>query len=73
MDVERSELEVFSHADLGWLSKIRLMAIELHDAKCHAAYQEALSRIPHRTRAAGEVTMTEFLTPALAPAVRKAA
>ncbi len=63
MDIERSELEVFTHGDLQWLSQTRMLAIELHDAECRAAYRQALANIPHRSRDRGEVTVAEFLTP----------
>jgi FkbM family methyltransferase len=63
MDIERSELEVFSHGDLQWLPRTRVLAIELHDAQCRDAYRQALANIPHRSRERGEVTVTEFVTP----------
>jgi len=61
MDIERSELEVFEHGDLAWLHQTRLLAIELHDRECRAAYLRAVANIPHRERNLGEVTVAEFL------------
>jgi len=61
VDIERSELEVFDHGDLAWLRQTRLLAIELHDPACQAAYRRAVANIPHRERENGEVTVAEFL------------
>jgi len=67
MDIERSELEIFTHDDLQWLPRTRVLAIELHDAECRHAYRQALANIPHRSRDRGEVTVAEFSpSPAIA-------
>jgi FkbM family methyltransferase len=61
MDIERSELEIFEHDDLAWLRQTRLLAIELHDRECRAAFRRAVANIPHQQRDRGEVTTAEFL------------
>jgi FkbM family methyltransferase len=63
MDIERSELEVFTQGDLRWLPQTRVLAVELHDGECRCAYDQALSNIPHRTHQRGEVTVAEILSP----------
>jgi FkbM family methyltransferase len=60
MDIERSELEVFTQNDLEWLSRTRVLAIELHDAECRKAFDQVVAKLPHCVRERGEVTVTEF-------------
>ena len=49
LDIEGGELELFDHAEQGWMDRIRTIAVELHDRMrpgCGHAFFRAASRTP---------------------------
>jgi FkbM family methyltransferase len=49
LDIEGGELELFDHAEQGWMDRIRTIAVELHDRMrpgCGHAFFRAASRAP---------------------------
>jgi FkbM family methyltransferase len=56
VDIEWSELAVFGDADASWLSHIRNIAIELHDAECESVFFRALEPYHYDLSRCGELT-----------------
>jgi FkbM family methyltransferase len=72
IDIEGSELAVLSSADLTWLNKVGVLALELHDRLrpgCTEALQQALVGRPHRRETYGEYTVIRFAPGAGYPTV----
>jgi len=63
IDIERAEAKVFSGLDLGWLTSVNTIAIELHDAECEEIFFEALAHFDYELRRSGEVTICRNLRP----------
>ena len=56
IDIERSELELFSHNVNDWLPRVRNLCIELHDKECEDAFFKALSRYSYKLSRCGDLT-----------------
>ncbi len=56
MDIEGSELAVFSGPDLSWLKRVRNIVIELHGDECRRAFFDALKPFAYELQERGEVT-----------------
>jgi FkbM family methyltransferase len=63
IDIERSEVELFSRNTEGWLPKIRNICIELHDDECAAVFFAALSGCAYKSSRSGELTVCGDLRP----------
>jgi len=63
IDIERSEIELFSHNYKQWLSKTRNIVIELHDEECSKVFFKALSGYNYLLSRSGELTCCQGLTP----------
>jgi FkbM family methyltransferase len=46
VDIERGERSVFGGSAGQWLDRVRVIAIELHDAECRAAFEGAIAAVP---------------------------
>lgn len=57
VDIEQSELAVFRGESMAWLSKVRNIAIELHDQECKAAFFGALKDFDFTTVESGDLTI----------------
>lgn len=57
MDIEGSELEVFSSEDTEFLSRTRCCAIELHGARCTEVFHERIREFGFTCHTRGEVTV----------------
>ncbi len=64
LDIEGSEREVFSSREChGWLSRVRTIMIELHDAQkegCGKAFYAAIEPYEYRESKKGDVTIVEL-------------
>jgi FkbM family methyltransferase len=63
IDIEGSELAVLSAADLSWLDRVGVLAVELHDRLrpgCTVALDRALEGRPHRREVCGEYVVIRF-------------
>ena len=56
MDIEGAEREVFDHAST-WLGRVRIIATELHNEHCRAAFATATAPYAAETTRHGEVTL----------------
>jgi hypothetical protein len=56
LDIERSELTLFSSSPDLWLPRVRNLVIELHDEECSRAYFSALERYDYRLSSRGDLT-----------------
>ena len=56
VDIERSELSVFSASANRWLSRIRNLVIELHGEDCCRVFFAALERFKYRLSQRGDLT-----------------
>jgi len=63
VDIERSEMEVFSSGYEAWLPFTRNIAIELHGADCERVFLSALSTYEYQLHSAGERVMCRNLRP----------
>lgn len=65
IDIEGSELAVFSSGTKCWLPKVRNLCIELHGIKCQNAFFSALDGIDYELEYSGELTILRNMRPAL--------
>lgn len=63
MDVERSEIEIFSRNYDSWLNKVDHIAIELHGEDCSTKFFSALSSYEYDLSNSGELTICQNLKP----------
>jgi FkbM family methyltransferase len=63
IDIERSELEVFSANTSAWLSSIRTICIELHGDDCREVFVGALRGFEYTSEISGELTICRNLRP----------
>jgi FkbM family methyltransferase len=61
IDIERSELELFSRNTYGWLPRIRNLCIELHGPDCEAIFFRALADYSYDLSRTGELTVCRNL------------
>jgi len=61
IDIERSEIALFGSDTKAWLSRVRNIAIELHDDECRRVFQEALSSYNFGVQHSGELTIIRNL------------
>jgi FkbM family methyltransferase len=61
IDIERSELELFSRNVENWLPRVRNLCIELHDKECEDTFFKALSRYSYKLSTAGDLTYCQDL------------
>jgi FkbM family methyltransferase len=57
VDIERSELVVFSENYENWLNRVKNMVIELHDEECEKIFFKALERYEYNRSNCGELTV----------------
>lgn len=65
IDIEKAEVEVFSHNYQEWLKKVKYIAIELHGKECSEVFFKALSSITYDSWSAGELTFCKIDSPIL--------
>lgn len=63
IDIERSEVDVFREGATAWLSRVRNIAIELHDSECEKVFYKALSDYNYDTLGFGELTFCKNIRP----------
>jgi FkbM family methyltransferase len=63
IDIERSELSVFTNADTSWLRKVRNICIELHGEDCRQAFFAALNDYEYDLDYSGELTICRNMLP----------
>ena len=56
IDIERSEIQLFSK-NIGWLSRVRNLCIELHDQECVGAFFKALEGFDYNLSRSGELSI----------------
>jgi FkbM family methyltransferase len=61
IDIERSEIELFSRNTENWLSHVRNLCIELHGPDCEAVFYRALSDYSYNLSHTGELTVCSDL------------
>jgi FkbM family methyltransferase len=61
IDIERSELELFSRNTESWLPRIRNLCIELHGPDCEAVFSRALADYSCDLSCVGELTVCSNL------------
>jgi FkbM family methyltransferase len=61
IDIEKSELELFSRNTESWLPRIRNLCIELHGADCEAIFFRALADYSYNLSRTGELTVCSDL------------
>jgi len=61
IDIERSELELFSRNTESWLPRIRNLCIELHGPDCEAVFSRALAHYSCDLSCTGELTVCSNL------------
>lgn len=57
IDIEGSEVEVFSSNYQSWINKVQTIAIELHDNECERVFFQALQDLPFKIKQYGEITV----------------
>jgi FkbM family methyltransferase len=57
IDIERAERTVFQTSARVWLDRVRMIAIELHDAECEDAFHRAVAPIPAEVTRVGDLTV----------------
>jgi len=65
VDIERAEVELFSQNYNQWLSKVRNIAIELHDEECKDIFFRALLKYNYDLYTSGEIFVCKNLSPKL--------
>lgn len=60
IDIERAEFELFKHRPLPWLDRVRVIAIELHDAECEKVFREALQGRKYTSKVSSETMVVTF-------------
>jgi FkbM family methyltransferase len=63
IDIERSELELFSRKTEDWLPRVRNLCIELHGPECEAVFFRALLGYFYNLNHSGELTVCSDLRP----------
>lgn len=63
MDIEGSELQVFSADDLCWLQRTKNIVIELHGQQCRDAFFSSIQHFSYDVRESGELTIVTDLCP----------
>jgi FkbM family methyltransferase len=61
IDIERSELELFSRNTESWLPRVRNLCIELHGPECEAIFFRALADYSYDLSRTGELTVCSNL------------
>ena len=61
IDIEKSELELFSRNTESWLPRIRNLCIELHGSDCEAIFFRALADYSYNLSRTGELTVCSDL------------
>jgi FkbM family methyltransferase len=59
MDIERSEIALFSENFEEWLEKVDTLAIELHDLECTTVFNRAIARQDFKISRFGELTVCQ--------------
>lgn len=62
IDIERSEIDLFSHDCKQWLKKVRNLAIELHDKECEDVFFKTLSGFDFKLLYSGELTICKNIS-----------
>jgi FkbM family methyltransferase len=57
IDIERGERAVFQESARGWLDRVRVIAIELHDAECRATFERTVAPWPAEVTEQGQLTV----------------
>jgi FkbM family methyltransferase len=57
MDIERAERAVFQESARAWLDRVRVIAVELHDAECERAFRHAVAPFPAEVTRVGDLTV----------------
>lgn len=57
IDIEGAEREVFQSDSGEWLSRTRVLAVELHDSDCERAFESAIRPFPFQVSRIGELTV----------------
>jgi FkbM family methyltransferase len=65
IDIEKSEIDVFTNNPSAWLHLVRNIAIELHGETCYEAFHAALSNYHFLESQYGEVTLCTGMHPRL--------
>ena len=63
VDIERSELELFSRGFERWLPKVRNICIELHGRDCEEAFFGALATYDYELQHSGELKVCRNIRP----------
>jgi FkbM family methyltransferase len=61
IDIERSEIELFSRNTEGWLPRVRNLCIELHDGDCEDVFFRALEGYSYTKSKQGDLTVCQNL------------
>lgn len=64
LDIEGTELELFRHEVSGWLGRVRVLAVELHERYapgCTEAFERALAGRDHNHSQSGQYEVVRFL------------
>jgi FkbM family methyltransferase len=62
MDIEKSEMVIFGHAPLPWLSCVKNIVIELHNPEAHKRFFRALQPCKYKQMISGELTICYSIT-----------
>jgi FkbM family methyltransferase len=71
IDIERSEIELFSRNADHWLPLIKNLCIELHGPDCEDIFFRALSKYSYQVSQWGDLTMCQHLRPGRDTALRE--
>jgi hypothetical protein len=63
IDIEKSELELFSRNTESWLPRVRNLCIELHGADCEEIFFRAVSIYSYDSGLQGDLTLCHNLRP----------
>jgi hypothetical protein len=61
IDIERSEIELFTRSCDTWLPQIRNLCIELHDRECIRAFMSAMQKYDFELRRSGELHICQSI------------
>ena len=62
IDIEGSELDLFSKNYESWLGKVKNIAIEIHDKESEKAFFNALSDFDYQLEFSGELTVCKQIS-----------
>ena len=62
MDIEKSEMVIFGHAPLPWLSHVKNIVIELHNPEAHKRFFSTLEPYNYGILTLGELTICYNIT-----------